>query len=105
MFLQGPHGPFFNLLDKILINAGAKTWRVGFNAGDRVFWSRANRYSRYYDTLSDWSEAFSTLVREKPVTDIVLFDDTRPIHAHAIERANDLGVPIHVFEEGYLRPY
>ena len=105
MFLQRPHGPFFNLLGKMLTNAGAEIWRVGFNAGDRVFWSRANRYSRYCDTLSEWPEAFETLVREKSVKDIVLYGDTRPIHAHAIDRARDLGVRIHVFEEGYLRPY
>ena len=50
-------------------------------------------------------EAFETLLREKSITDIVLYGDTRPIHAHAIDRARDLGVRIHVFEEGYLRPY
>ena len=37
MFLQGPHGPFFSPLGKMLTNAGAEIWRVGFNAGDRVF--------------------------------------------------------------------
>jgi len=39
------------------------------------------------------------------VTDIVLYGDTRPIHAQAVEIANKLGLSVHVFEEGYMRPY
>lgn len=38
LFLQGPHGPFFHALAKMLRVAGARVWRVGFNAGDRAFW-------------------------------------------------------------------
>ena len=63
MFLQGPHGPFFNLLAKMLTYAGAEIWRVGFNAGDRVFWSRQDRYCAYRETVSDWPDAFAKLVR------------------------------------------
>jgi capsular polysaccharide export protein len=37
--------------------------------------------------------------------DQVLYGDTRPIHAHAVEIAKDQGITIHVFEEGYMRPY
>ena len=37
-------------------------------------------------------------------TDLVLFGDTRPMHAAAIRVANRAGVQIHVFEEGYVRP-
>lgn len=39
------------------------------------------------------------------ITDIVLYGDARPIHAQAVERARAQGLTIHVFEEGYLRPY
>ena len=35
----------------------------------------------------------------------MLYGDTRPIHAHAIDIANARGLTVHVFEEGYLRPY
>ena len=38
LFLQGPHGPFFHALGRMLREAGATVWRVGFNAGDRAFW-------------------------------------------------------------------
>ena len=39
------------------------------------------------------------------MTDIVLYGDTRQIHAEAIKIATKRNVQIHVFEEGYLRPY
>ena len=47
----------------------------------------------------------STIIAEKPITDIVLYGDTRPIHAEAIKLAKALDLRVHVFEEGYLRPY
>ena len=105
MFLQGPHGPFFNLLAKMLSHTGAEIWRVGFNAGDQVFWSRPDRYFPYREDIRDWPETFGNLIREKSVTDLVLYGDTRPIHALAIQKARQLNLRVHVFEEGYLRPY
>ena len=44
LFLQGPHGPFFHRLGKMLTRAGADVWRVGFNAGDRAFWFTPKTY-------------------------------------------------------------
>ena len=44
LFLQGPHGPFFARLARMLNAAGAKTWRVGFNAGDAAFWKDKDTY-------------------------------------------------------------
>ncbi len=35
----------------------------------------------------------------------MLYGDTRPVHAQAILVAQQMGVMVHVFEEGYLRPY
>lgn len=39
------------------------------------------------------------------MTDIVIYGDARPVHARAVEAARAAGLTIHVFEEGYLRPY
>jgi len=39
------------------------------------------------------------------VTDILLYGDTRPVHAEAIRQAREHGLGVHVLEEGYLRPY
>jgi len=105
LFLQGPHGPFFHRLGKMLGRAGAQVWRVGFNAGDRAFWFTPRTYIPYRGTPEDWPDGFRALVAEKGITDIALYGDTRPVHAQAIAVAKELGLTIHVFEEGYMRPY
>ena len=105
LFLQGPHGPFFHGLGRMLCAAGAEVWRVGFNRGDRAFWPEAESFIAYRGTPEDWPEAFRRLIAEKSITDLVLYGDTRPIHAEAVGLAREAGLVVHVFEEGYLRPY
>jgi len=105
LFLQGPHGPFFYRLGKMLRAAGADVSRVGFNAGDRAFWFRAPNYIPYTGSPERWPEALAAILHDRSVTDIVLYGDTRPIHATAIAQAKAAGIEVHVFEEGYLRPY
>jgi len=43
--------------------------------------------------------------REKQITDLVIYNDTRPLHKTAIQAAHAKGINVHIFEEGYLRPY
>ncbi|WP_370283628.1 capsule biosynthesis protein [Pseudooceanicola sp.] len=105
LFLQGPHGPYFNRLGRMLRLAGAEVWRVGFNAGDQFFWSDRASFIPYRGRVEDWPETFSDLVARKRVTDIVLYGDTRAVHAEAVTRARAAGLRVHVFEEGYMRPY
>jgi len=105
LFLQGPHGPFFGRLAKMLRAAGASTWRVGFNAGDAFFWGDKSTYIPFQDDIDGWSNRFETILTEKSITDLVLYGDTRRIHAEAVQVAEKLGLTVHVFEEGYLRPY
>ncbi|SDE43585.1 capsule biosynthesis protein [Limimaricola pyoseonensis] len=105
LFLQGPHGPFFHRLGKMLRAAGAGVWRVGFNAGDRAFWPDRASYIPYRGAPGDWAETFERLLGEKGVTDIVLYGDTRPVHAEAVAIARARGLAVHVFEEGYMRPW
>lgn len=105
LFLQGPHGPFFYSLGKMLEATGASVWRVGFNRGDEAFWPKRKTYIPFRQEQDSWPDRFRALVVEKSVTDIVLYGDTRPIHARAIAIANELGLTVHTFEEGYLRPY
>ena len=105
LFLQGPHGPFFDRLGRMLRQAGADVWRVGFNMGDAVFWRDRASYIPYRGRPEDWVESFARIAQEKGVTDLVLYGDTRPIHAQAVAHARARGITIHVFEEGYLRPY
>lgn len=105
LFLQGPHGPFFRQLGDMLRKTGAQVWRVGFNAGDAAFWGRARGYIPFTDDLDAWPETLRALLHDRQITDIVLYGDTRPLHAEAVRQAKVAGLRIHVFEEGYLRPY
>ncbi|MEJ6402548.1 capsule biosynthesis protein [Yoonia sp. 2307UL14-13] len=104
LFLQGPHGPFFAQLAQALRKTGAHIWRVGFNAGDQAFWRGAG-YVPYLGPLDDWAETCRDLIAEHRITDLVLYGDVRPVHAEAVAVARAEGLRIHVFEEGYLRPY
>ncbi len=103
--LQGPHGPFFHRLARMLRRSGAQVWRAGFNRGDRAFWPDSASYIPYRGRPEDWPAAFAALIADKGITDLVLYGDTRPVHARAVEIARARGLTVHVFEEGYLRPY
>lgn len=105
LFLQGPHGPFFHGLAQMLRQAGAQAWRVGFNAGDRAFWFHGASYIAHRGAPQDWPMHLAQIVAEKAVTDLVLYGDTRFVHASAIAFARENNLCVHVFEEGYLRPY
>jgi capsular polysaccharide export protein len=104
LFLQGPHGPWFHRLGGLLRAAGASVWRVGFNLGDRVFWPGPG-YIAFDQPHELWPETCARLMDQRRITDLVLYGDTRPIHAKAIALAKARGITVHVFEEGYLRPY
>ncbi len=105
LLLQGPHGPFFAQLARMLQKTGATVWRAGFNAGDQAFWPDRRSYLPFTDHPDDWPETLDRILADKAITDVVLYGDTRPIHAQAAELAKARGLTVHVFEEGYLRPY
>lgn len=105
LFLQGPHGPFFWRLGQMLRRAGARVHRVGFNAGDRAFWPDRSSYIAFRGAPDLWPDTLRRLIAEHGVTDLVLYGDTRPVHAEAAAIARAQGLCVHVFEEGYLRPY
>ncbi|MEY8829012.1 capsule biosynthesis protein [Sedimentitalea sp. XS_ASV28] len=89
----------------MLRKTGAQVLRVGFNAGDRAFWFDSASYIPFRGQPEDWPDTLARLFHLHRVTDIVLYGDTRHIHATAIAAARARGVTVHVFEEGYLRPY
>src|SRR6056297_3069805 len=105
LFLQGPHGPFFSALAGGLAASGARCWRAGFNGGDRLFWRDAESYIACRCPLADWPAELSRVVAAHGITDLVLYGETRPVHAAAVALAQRSGPTLHIFEEGYLRPY
>jgi capsular polysaccharide export protein len=105
LLLQGPHGPFFRSLGAMLARAGAQVWRVGFNRGDQVMCAGRPGFLPYHGTVEDWPTHLDGLVAAHGITDIVLYGDTRPAHAAAVTLAAARGITVHVFEEGYIRPY
>jgi capsular polysaccharide export protein len=89
----------------MLRSTGAQVWRVGFNAGDRAFWWDSSSYIPFRDKPEAWPATLARIIADKQITDIVIYGDTRPIHAIAVAQAKARGITLHVFEEGYMRPY
>ncbi len=105
LFLQGPHGPFFGQLAAHLRAAGSEVLRVGFNKGDEVSWPGNLPYIAFRGKGADWPEALRRIVADNKITDLVIYGDGRPVHSAARALSAEIGLPIHCFEEGYLRPY
>ncbi|NNL18802.1 MAG: capsule biosynthesis protein CapA [Boseongicola sp.] len=104
LFLQGPHGPFFQSLGRELLRCGARVSRLGINAGDAFFWRGLPGYCALDGPRDTW-EASLKRAMDDGVTDLVCYGATRPFHALARKLALERGITIHAFEEGYLRPY
>ena len=105
LFLQGPHGPFFSQLACALESYGHATNQIGFNQGDKIFWANKRSFIPFTLPLHAWSGFLQREFREKQITDLVIYNDTRPFHKTAIQAAHAKGINVHIFEEGYLRPY
>ena len=103
LLLQGLMGPLFRHLGQQLIRDGHIVHKVNFNGGDRAFWRLPNGID-YRGTLDDWPTAFDAILQNKSITDVVLFGDCRDHHMPALRICREREVPVHVFEEGYIRP-
>ncbi|MDG2527247.1 capsule biosynthesis protein [Caulobacter endophyticus] len=102
LFLQGPPGRFFHDLALGLRARGHGVHRVNFNGGDRLDWR--GRAVDYRGGAGGWPGFLARLLIARGVTDVVLFGDCRPIHRAARAVAGGMGLAVHVFEEGYIRP-
>ena len=105
LFLQGPHGPFFGKLGRALEAKGHSVRKIGFNRGDRFFWPRTLPYTAYRGNAAGWAGMLEDIIKAEHITDIVLYGDARPLHAEAVKAAKAANLPLHCFEEGYLRPF
>ncbi len=105
LFLQGPHGPFFSELSERLTRMGMRCWRVAFNAGDAAAAHDKDRLLSFKAPLAEWPDQFVQWLTETGATDLVLYGDTREHHAAAVRIARQRNMTVHVFEEGYIRPF
>lgn len=105
LFLQGVNSPFFADLAEALKKQGHGAVRLNFTVGDRVFWRRNGNAHDCVLPADQMTAFMAEFYRTQAVTDVVLFGDERPVHTAAIQVAKQLGVRVHVFEEGYFRPY
>lgn len=103
LLLQGLMGPLFRRLGQELIASGHTVYKVNFNGGDRLFWRLPGGID-FRDTLEAWPDALRAIITDKGVTDVVLFGDCRAHHIDATAVCRELNIPVHVFEEGYIRP-
>ncbi len=104
LLLQGPNGPFFHRFAKELEQRGMAVTKVNFNAADALFFRGRNAIS-YREPMEQWPSFLRNLLRRSSIDIIFLFGDCRPLHRQATAVAAELGVPVWMFEEGYLRPH
>ena len=103
LFLQGLASPF---LKKVADNLQSKGWKIHklhFCIGDGVLWwpKPADRFSK---PMAEWPAFLRQYILDRGVTDLVMLGDGRTRHAEAVKVGRELGLRIHVFEHGYLRP-
>jgi capsular polysaccharide export protein len=102
LLLQGPVGPFFRRLSHLLQAAGAEVHKVNFNGGDCLFYP--SQALRWRGPIESWPYHFAALLERLSIDIVLLFGDCRPIHRAARDIAQQLGVKVGAFEEGYVRP-
>ncbi len=103
LFLQGPIGPFFNILAQKLASSDNKVFRINFNSADKFSWRKLPS-TDFTENLAELPEFINRVITEEAITDIIMFGDSRPVHDIAIKTIAEQNVKIHVFEEGYFRP-
>ncbi len=101
LLLQGPVGPFFARFARDLAGVGARVHKINFNGGDWLF-DRGG--TAYRGTMAEWPAWLAARIADWGIDVVFLFGDCRPIHRPVLAVASRLGVPVGVFEEGYMRP-
>ncbi|HLY87549.1 MAG TPA: capsular biosynthesis protein [Acetobacteraceae bacterium] len=96
-------GPLFRRVGQALRRDGYGVYKINFNGGDRLFWRLPNGID-YRGSVEEWPRALQQIVGDLKITDVVLFGDCRPMHMAAIAVCKAIQIPVHVFEEGYIRP-
>jgi capsular polysaccharide export protein len=103
LLVSAPFGPFAREVGEELKARGARCSRIILNAGDRLDWGRGDSFA-YRGARTGWRQWLSRLISREGVTDLITYGDSSAYAAAAIELARELGLRIHVMEQGYFRP-
>ncbi|ANY15052.1 capsule biosynthesis protein [Bordetella pseudohinzii] len=104
LFLQGVCSPFFSRMGARLRALGHEVVKVNFTVGDAVYWQAGGALA-YRSGMEALPAFYADLYASRGITDVMLFGDCRPVHRPAVMQARSQGVRVHVFDEGYFRPY
>ncbi|HUP81162.1 MAG TPA: hypothetical protein VM260_21610, partial [Pirellula sp.] len=104
LFLQGGTSYFFQRLAAKLQEKGHSVYKINFNGGDRDYWTLHNTFN-FRDRLDNLPAYLEQKVRHLGISDFIIYSDSRPVNAPAVPLAQKLNLRVHVFEEGYFRPY
>jgi capsular polysaccharide export protein len=102
--LQGTASHFFAHLSAALSEKGHSVQRINFCGGDLLY-SGSTPILNYTESTQDLPAWYEQKIGTGNFSDIFLFGDCRAIHAPLHPIAERHGVRVHVFEEGYVRPY
>lgn len=101
--LQGPIGPLFSRIASWKRGMGHPVRRVIFNAGDAGY-CRDKDAIYYRDGQGEWLSHLRSYLRWYGINGVLLFGQTRFHHRQAIQLCQQMGIPVFVMEEGYVRP-
>lgn len=104
LFLQGNATPFYRRLGECLAAKGCGVSRINPSGGDFLFWGKWNAI-QWRRSISELADDIPRIMQQHSVSDLILFGDCRPLHRAAIAAAQEAGIRVNVFEEGYLRPH
>ncbi|WP_186042942.1 capsule biosynthesis protein [Burkholderia gladioli] len=104
LVLQGTASSFFRCLAESLVAHGHAVHRVNFCGGD-WFYGRTKHALNHGGAAADLSAWYTDLVQHENITDVLMFGDCREVHRPLHPIAEQYGLRVHVFEEGYVRPH
>jgi len=103
LMISTPFGPFARELAHALREQGARVSRVILNAGDLLDWRHEDAFA-FRGDAAGWRGWLTALAASQDVTDFLTYGDSSVYAAGALATAPELGVRVHVLEQGYFRP-
>ncbi|TFF72903.1 capsule biosynthesis protein [Aeromonas taiwanensis] len=103
LLLQGPLGPFFQVLSHQLQQASHQVCKVHFNGGDAA-WPCAGDNVSFTGTPQSWNGFIRRLIKQRKIDTVICYGDCRFYHKVVSRLCRQKNIPFWAMEEGYLRP-